>query len=157
MRKMVVTIREMLKGALWFGVLGPPIGSLLFWMAILASSIAERDGGAFTVAFGTIIFLLPYSYIFGLIPAVLSGLIVGPFRPSIHSWPRYFGVGLICSLVSLACGAVLTLLFDESIADVTFLAAFFFGPAFVAGTVVARLWGHRPNNSFKPKPLRGSA
>ncbi|MCL4870184.1 MAG: hypothetical protein KJ063_14560 [Anaerolineae bacterium] len=104
MEKTGTIIKKMLNGALWFGGLGPPIGALLFWVALLGTSISERDGENFAVLFGGIIFFIFWSYIFGLVPAVLSGFVLGPFRQHINPWPRFLASGLICSIISSAWG-----------------------------------------------------
>ncbi|MDR0781478.1 MAG: hypothetical protein LBF16_12435 [Pseudomonadales bacterium] len=127
-------IKEMLHGALWFGGLGPLFGAIPFWGFLFITDIG-KPGEVFFIG----VTYLPWAYLLGLIPAVVSGLIVGPFRQLIHSWPRYLGTGLLCSLISLAWGC---LLLGEGEVAVINSITLFTGPAFVAGTIVARLWGH---------------
>lgn len=149
MIKIVMTITQMLKGALWFGTLGPPIGALPLWVAMYVTKLAVGIGNdvppsPFIDTFFALVF---FSYLFGLIPAILSGLIVGPFCQFAHSWPRYICIGLLSSLVSFVWG-VIYYLPKMGEATVSFLATFYLAPAFVAGTIVARLWAHRPDKSY---------
>jgi hypothetical protein len=88
-----------------FALLGPPIG----WFAIVVSALfaeflgfsSHSEPSASGVFFALWVGILP-SYIFGLIPAVISGVAVGVGRMVLHSFGLFHAI-----VVGIAIGLVI--------------------------------------------------
>jgi hypothetical protein len=93
-----------------------------------------------------------FAYLFGAVPAIATGLIAGLLHPWLFEWRGYLLIGALGGVLACA-SAVMFSLVNASPLDLLVM----FLPGFVAGSICARLHGGPPNNSFKPKPLRGSA
>lgn len=147
--------KDSLKGALYFTVLGPPLGALAICLYLFFGSLFA-GGSIDTAIFGGLtmgLFFAMGSYLPGIVPAALTGLVCGPFRRHLKLW-RY-------CLVAAIAGALIATVFSFVIisrqqSDNPFL--FFALPGFFASLLVSRFFGMRaPNDLFKPDPLRGSA
>jgi hypothetical protein len=135
-----------------FSALGPPIGalSLLLWDHLVAEQLSP---------FGVRIWLgvTFFAYLYGLPAALVTGWSAARARtlsPGLGPVAR-----IIRFSVPVTVGAVTSVLFSlATIASEPDLALAAAGAvaAFVC-TALAELLRLRPNNSFKPKPLRGSA
>ncbi len=153
------------KGALYFLVLGPPIGALVMTAAIgllLATSIPLRwesmdqalvsVGGLGAMAMATTMF----SWVLGSLPALVTGALVGPWRWRFHQW-RWC---LVAGVVGGAASVVFFLLWVPLGGDTGGLVATLspFVPGFGAGALVARVFAMRaPYPPPKAPPLPVSA
>jgi hypothetical protein len=142
-----------------FAVLGPLAGGVFFfaWMALSTgiSSLSDLLSPGMSLVY---VFLVVGAYLLGSVPAAATGLVFG----LIVSW-RALG-RLLCTVLGAALGGLVCLLFQgvlsilhgggTSFDWVITLAGAFSG--FSCGLLCSLVWVG-PNNSFKPKPLRGSA
>jgi hypothetical protein len=133
-------IVSLLKTLLLFGFVGPLIG---------LCCVVAQDPAAFGAVLPGILVLL--SFVTGLIPAVTTGLVAWSLR---FKLPRYLG-GLVCG----AIGAMTSVLALLPLSEPSWESVFRLGivPGGIAGFICGLLYFWPPNNSFKPKPLRGSA
>jgi hypothetical protein len=113
---MGIRVADLLKGVLLFGLLGPPLGSLLysfllhgFGMMLSADGVIRLPSPTWTTL-GDLASKVAsnafFSYLPGLIPAALTGLLAGSLRR------RLSRVGL--SAAAAIVGALLALLFMAS-------------------------------------------
>lgn len=88
-----------------FVVAGPPVGAVAFMTsAALSGMIQGGDvSGLGWVALFALIYAVPFSYFFGIIPAAAAGLLVGIrqayFGPA--TWPYMLGTGLLVGFGTL--------------------------------------------------------
>lgn len=143
------------KGALYFLVVGPPTGALVLCVGGAAMMIIESPADFLQlagVALGFAILAIPFSWVLGAIPAVLTGLVLGPFRSWFHQWRWCLAAGLV--------GAAMSMLSlwawpgggrGEGLASVTGLVF----PGFFAAVLVARLFALRAprHPPLLPRPL----
>lgn len=85
-------------GAGLFLALGPPVGTVVFALAV---AIAGHDLESLK-NLPLMIFLVPYSYFFGGVPALLCGVVAGAFRPARVSKRSYGWAGLLGGLYGMA-------------------------------------------------------
>jgi hypothetical protein len=143
-----------LKHLALFGLVGPPIGgfAILFWSHFAGDPPLpfELRGWLFTA--------FPIAYVYAGVPALITGYSAALVRAKApgSGWPARairFAVPLLVGSVASVLFSLVTIASepDAALALVGALAAFLC-------TALAE-WLHwlRPNNSFKPKPLRGSA
>ena len=133
----------LVRSLLFFGLLGPPIGG------VVATFIASGFGGITSLPI-----VMVLSYIFGLVPALLVGAVAAGSGSRITSWASV--------LLLTTCGAVFSVLFlmltgDETAPLDSNMLKMIAAPGAVSACVLASAARLRPNNSFKPRPLRGSA
>ena len=140
---------------LTFSVAGPPVGALVL-MLLLEGSAAGR--GWFAGPYISLAIVLGASYIAGLLPAVVAGLIASPIWASHRVRQTWW----IRSAIGAALGYVVMLLVlyeqfgnPEVFGDPLVFASLGAAGGAVSG-LVAGQWA-APNNSFKPMPLRGTA
>jgi hypothetical protein len=138
------TLLDAGKGALYFGVLGPPIGALAFTaMLWLMSLYGEPDQSwnelGTGVAAVAAVFVL-FSWMFGAVPAVVLGLVAGGFRPRLARWSFCLLIGLLGGLLSIGWGQLMLGVGGEHLGSDPWA----FGvPGAVSGLVVARVFGLR--------------
>ncbi|WP_241144004.1 hypothetical protein, partial [Achromobacter insuavis] len=128
--------RSAAAGAALFAALGPPVGTLVFALFIAVSTISVE-------ALFTSIFLVPWSYLYGGVPALLCGLVAGACRPAAVSWRSYGWPGLLGGLYAF----VFLLGFavrDNTLPELGF--PLFLGgvPGLISGVVCARLFYGKP-------------
>jgi len=153
-----MTLREFpeLRTAVAFSLVGPPLGQL----AMSIGFFIQNPSGIVDVIFGAPV-LLVLSYLVGFVPALLSGIFFGLvcrllFR---SNYPSYW----ICSLLGAVVGFSFTLgwllTITRSIANISDALLFCSIGAFAGCScaLIAKWRSVGSNNSFKPKPLRGSA
>ena len=136
-----------------FGIVGPPVGALaiLSWGHISGQPPLPFDLRAWFV----VAFLLAYLY--SGLPALLTGLTAAIARalaagPGLGARTFRFAVPLV---VGPAASVLFSLGTIASEPDASFAAAGA-AAAFVCTVVAEWLLRWRPNNSFKPNPLRGT-
>lgn len=102
-------IHSGLMTALWFGLAGPAIGTLVF--AAWGSLESDATNG---VSFLAGLWMLPFGYLLGLVPAALAGLVTGFLG-------RDLGTASFVALGTAVGAAAMGLfgLFDGSEAEVT--------------------------------------
>jgi len=135
--------RSAAAGAALFAALGPPVGTLVFALFIAISTISVE-------ALFTSIFLVPWSYLYGGVPALLCGLVAGACRPAAVSWRSYGWPGLLGGLYAF----VFLLGFavrDNTLPELGF--PLFLGgvPGLISGVVCARLFYGKPQATL-PAP-----
>ena len=137
---------NILKGALLFGLLGPAIGLLMVVVPIMAMTSAW--------SLNAFLLLIPAAYFTGGIPAVITGAILGTTRSKLHGLWAY----LLAAVVGALCSASYYLIVAaRGGPDLRQMGLLFVLPGLAAGLVCGYIFLKPPNNSFKPKPLRGSA
>lgn len=137
-----------------FGVVGPPIGAfaILLWSHFMGEAPLEFNLGAwlgiaFTVA-----------YLFAAVPALVTGYTAALARSlasdsTAGAIAFRFAVPLLVGAGSSVLFSLVTIASEPS-AGLAAVGAF----AALVCTLLVEWWARlRPNNSFKPKPLRGSA
>lgn len=150
-----------IKGMLYFGALAPPIGSLVFSvpMGIVAMSKNPASDTLLVSLLGLVGFAF-WSYLFGLIPAIVTGAIAGIVRQRLKSWPYFFVIGMI-GLVAAWLSWYVLWQSEQRIpnpADLGFLSHLGFGaatygpalvllllglPGFMGGAITAWIFGKR--------------
>ena len=85
-------------GAGLFLALGPPIGTGVFALMV---TVAGHDLESLK-NLPLMIFMVPWSYLFGGVPALLCGVVAGVFRPARVSWRSYCWPGLLGGLYATA-------------------------------------------------------
>ncbi len=85
-------------GAGLFLALGPPVGTAVFALLV---TVAGHDLDSLK-NLPMMIFLVPWSYLFGGVPALLCGVVAGAFRPARVSWRSYCLPGLLGGLYAMA-------------------------------------------------------
>lgn len=133
-------------GAGLFLALGPPVGVGAFALMVTAAAHDLESLKNLPL----MIFMVPYSYLFGGVPALLCGGVAGAFRPARVSWRSYCWPGLLGGLY--AC--VFQLGFgsrDYSWSDLTSLLVMGGIPGLVSGVACARvLYGKSPATAAEP-------
>ena len=130
--------RTIASSAVLFGAVGPAIGSLV---------VLGSRGGDFSSR------LLPLSYVFGILPALVAGVIYGVMRLRAQdtSLPWYFraargaAAGLMGCLIMVILGSIYTLV-TASVATLRSELGFYFltiVSGVTAGAVCALFIGHR--------------
>jgi xanthosine utilization system XapX-like protein len=137
-----------------FGLVGPPVGgaAILLWSHVAGQPpLPFRLGAWLFIAF-------PMAYLYAGVPALVTGYSAALARAiapgsGLSARARRFAVPLLVGPVASVLFSLVTVASeaDLSIAAVGALAAF------VCTLLSEWLLRLRPNNSFKPKPLRGSA
>ncbi len=137
-------IASLLRTLLVFGLVGPLIG---------LACVAIQDPAGLTFRPYLLLAMALFAYVFGLMPALLTGLIAWTMR---YRLPRYLGAPM--------CGVIGTLTASLFLAPTPYTAQSLseglqmaIVPGGIAGLVCGFLYFWPPNNSFKPNPLRGSA
>jgi hypothetical protein len=91
-------VRRLLAIVLVFILCGPPVGALVFMLAVAVVGMGNQAdlGGLTWVALFAIIYAIPFGYLIGFTPALAAGLIVGVrqafFGPA--TWWFALGAGL---------------------------------------------------------------
>jgi hypothetical protein len=146
---------DSLKGALYFGLIGPPVGALALTVASLSRmgwEYQENPLAALYGVFGFALFSILFSWFMGVVPAAVTGLLLGPFRWRFHLWRWCLAAGVVGALVSSASLLVDGLPGELGRQSPGLLLVF---PGFVAGVLVARLFAVRasyPPPAMPPVP-----
>ena len=141
-------MRSLLKSLAIYVIIGPLIGlfALLISMQIQAHFAIEHTK--------TDIYLIPMAYVFGFLPALGTGVLTYLLRKRVA--PIAFAI--ISGVIGATLSSVLWLIEPTPLATILQLGAL---PGFAAGfgsaILARRFLSWPPNNSFKPRPLRGSA
>lgn len=133
-------------GAGLFLALGPPAGTAVFALFV---TIAGHDLESLK-NLPMMIFLVPFSYLFGGVPALLCGVVAGAFRPARVSWRSYCWPGLLGGLYATAFQMGLT---SRDFAWSEFQALLLMGglPGLVGAVVCARiLYRKSPEAAAEP-------
>jgi hypothetical protein len=138
-----------------FALAGPPIGALLWQIVVAITAEFPRDyslGSWISTWAGLSVF----AYLWGFAPAFLTGVVAVYMRstsPGVGARSR-----ILRLVATVGSGGLLSWnlpqVFPGGDAGVT-EAALGAATAFVCAGLAE--WWVRPNNSFKPNPLRGSA
>ena len=135
-------IASLLRALLVFGLVGPLIG-------LACVAIQDPAGIAFRPAL--LLAMALFAYVFGLIPAFLTGLVAWTMR---YRLPWYLGAPA-CSVIGTLTASLFlapTPYTAQSLGEGLQIALV---PGGVAGLVCGFLYFWPPNKSFKPSPLRG--
>ena len=84
-----------------FVLIGPPVGAFTLLFAIAAVNMANPDLAGLTwVAIFALLYGIPMSYLFGVFPAAIAGLMIGGWQISMGraTWMIALGVGVIVGL-----------------------------------------------------------
>ena len=100
---------DVLKGVIVFGALGPPFGLLLLMIPSLVQGPPPDDALDVLRAVGLLLMFTPGAYVFGLPPAVASGVIAGLVRTRRPRWFAVLCTALAGAATSAALGAVMGL------------------------------------------------
>lgn len=140
--KMTFSMSNAFKGALFFGVIAPPIGSIPFGCAAVAAAIWSGSGTNLVFAVpGALAFAL-FSYLFGAAPALATGVAAGLFRHSARSIPYCIAIGSVAGALTLAFGAATIPLTPNwsSVSDIRALFLMYGFPGIFSGIVTAALF-----------------
>ena len=139
-----------IKGAIYFLLIGPPVGALALTVVVSGMMISEltMDPSSLRGLLGFAMFAVLFSWLFGAIPAVLTGLLVGPLRWRFHQWRWCLVAGAIGAAVSSIGLLVGPLSGDMGRSSPGLMLVF---PGFVAGFLAARVFGLRA--TFPPPPM----
>ena len=121
----------MAKGVLLFGALGPPVGSYVLLLLWALSSLGDAWSWGMVKDVAVLLIVFPvFSYVLGLIPAVVVGALVGWWRPTLN---RRWGIWAVMALSAGVGAAFFVLLFSNNF-DPTLMSAVVLASA-VAGAV----------------------
>ena len=135
---------------LLFALAGPPLA-----VSVLMLAAFTQDGGNASLGIAELI-VLAWAYLFGVVPASLTGLIL-PFVLRLAS-PTLRGKLWVQLVAAVLVGVFLSWLFFASFTPFNAITLALLGGCSAAVCTVIATWLRvGPNNSFKPKPLRGSA
>lgn len=128
--------RDVVAGAAIYAFVGPAVG-----IVVIALSMAAVTWSADSLMFA--VFGLPWSYIFGIIPALLCGMTAGALKPVAPSWLAILRMGVIGAIYAFA------FLLTFGGRDLTWSSTLFplyMGalPAAIAGLLCARLLYGKP-------------
>jgi len=147
-------IYRALGGALFFGLLGPPLGgSVLYASLVVIATLPGGSGLTENTSIEAFPMFLGFSYFVGGLPALLTGICAGPLRERFNSW-------LVCIVVGL-WGTALTLtywfVFTHENPLVGFPHSFLLlgVPSIVAGAAVS--WLFRSRSGASVPSLKASA
>ena len=132
------------KGVLYFGVLGPPIGGLVFTAMLWLMSFAGEEGQSWnelgTGVFAVTLLFVIFSWMFGAAPAALLGGVAGLVRPRLSRWSWCLALGVLGGLLAIGYGQLMLGVGGEHLGSEPWA----FGvPGAVSGLVVARVFGQR--------------
>lgn len=86
-----------------FAVVGPPLGAAIYSIGLIVGHFAkEQAWPSFDESILIILFSAPFSYVFGLVPALLVALamVVGPSFFTVQAGALYaLSTGLLCGIV----------------------------------------------------------
>ncbi|WP_267106182.1 hypothetical protein [Xanthomonas sacchari] len=110
--------------AVAFPLVGPPLGTVAVGLPVMA--VAWLWGGAHLGDIGGGLLMLLgialYSYLFGVLPALLTGLVAVRAWPHLRGWRAHLRIGLVGAGFSAACiGSAIALFGDH--AEIGALAA----------------------------------
>lgn len=93
-------LRSALLTAVWFGLAGPAIGTLVYagW-----GSLASETSTTVGVSLLSGLWLLPFGYMLGLVPAAVSGLVAGLLGRDLRTAPF---IGLSAAVGAATMGLV---------------------------------------------------
>ena len=136
--------RSLIKALLLFVLLGPLVGllALLIQASSAVAFSSSRD-----------LLLIPFSYLFGAAPALATGFSAWLLRERLR---RYSGM-FWCGVIGASAATVFWWTLPQSPLPWESIASLGAIPGAAAGIVCGLIYFWPPNNSFKPKPLRGSA
>jgi hypothetical protein len=99
-------IKNALHGALFFGAIAPPIGSVVFSMNMVRETLIGVTPFELTTFITMPFFIALSSYFLGLIPATISGFLIGFFSGNFYSRPRRLFAASICMLIAIFYGVL---------------------------------------------------
>lgn len=121
--------------AVFFALVGPPVGALTLTPLLLLGEV-EKHGFSFESAFSLWLLTTMFAYIFGIIPALLTGMIHGAFHKRCDGWSAAIGIGLVGLFLSILFGGTI---YDES-SSIAALLIMFGMPGLVAGIVCSIIY-----------------
>ena len=98
---------DVVKGVIVFGALGPPLGLLLLMIPSLVRGPSPDDALDVLRAVGWLLMFTPGAYVFGLLPAIASGVVAGLVRTMRPRWLAVLCTALAGAAASAALGAVI--------------------------------------------------
>jgi hypothetical protein len=133
-------LKNALRGALSFGVIAPPIGSVVFSMNMMRETIIGITPFELTTFITMPFFIALISYFLGFVPAAISGFLIGFFSGNFYSRPRRLFAASICMLIAILYGVLCNFqrLSDfEIFAEIVLMMG---GAGFVAGYFVTGMF-----------------
>jgi hypothetical protein len=130
------TIKNALRGALFFGAIAPPIGSVVYSLGLIIGSFFSSSPTDFTSLIFMSFFIAIFSYVFGLIPALISGFILGNFGGNFYSHKRKVIAATLCMFIASICGLIYIGAADSYFSIVWQTVLMMGGPSFFAGYIV---------------------
>lgn len=148
-----------------FALAGPPIGSLVLLVFITTSEVGvvTLTEAAIQIPMSLSFWLstiLPAAYLVGLVPALVAGFAAALVRARVagHSWGARVARFIVSILLGAFAGTALPslILVSELVVSVELATL---GAIAALGCTALVEWraSLHPDNSLKPKPLRGSA
>lgn len=143
---------NILKGSLFFGAFAPPLGGMML-MLNMAILDPEPLHPLSELIEATLLSSL-FAYLFGGIPALLTGAIAGIFRRFLGQWLTCLAIGCVGAVSSLLfVGTFLQFKSYSYLTDIKFSVMLAI-PALLSGMVLSVLFRVRPNNLFNPDALK---
>lgn len=97
-----------IKGLCLFALLGPPLGAIL-WVALIVATdtVQGRGSSVAEIVPGGLLFFV-FSYLFGVVPAAITGLVAGLLRRAgrLRRVRDCVGLALLASLIATVYGVV---------------------------------------------------
>lgn len=95
-----------------FLFVGPPLGTLVVGLPVVVAMIWGEDG-SFATALQLLLLMALFSYVFGALPALLTGLFAARAWSRLRGWRAHLRIGLIGAGSSALCIAAVLAVFDR--------------------------------------------
>ncbi|MDQ1090735.1 cell division protein FtsW (lipid II flippase) [Xanthomonas sacchari] len=97
---------------LTFLLVGPPLGTVVVGLPV-AIAMTWREGSGVSAPLLLLLLMAMFSYVFGALPALLTGLFAARAWPRLRGWRAHLRIGLIGAGTSAVCVAAVLALFDR--------------------------------------------
>ncbi|MCI2261517.1 hypothetical protein [Xanthomonas indica] len=95
-----------------FLFVGPPLGTMVVGLPV-AIAMTRGEGSGVSAPLLLLLLMALFSYVFGALPALLTGLFAARAWPRLRGWRAHLRIGLIGAGTSAVCVAAVLALFDR--------------------------------------------
>lgn len=95
-----------------FLFVGPPLGTVVVGLPV-AIAMTWGEGSGVSAPLLLLLLMAMFSYVFGALPALLTGLFAARAWPRLRGWRAHLRIGLIGAGTSAVCVAAALALFDR--------------------------------------------
>ncbi|WP_338123914.1 MULTISPECIES: hypothetical protein [Xanthomonas] len=119
---------------------GPPLGTFVVALPLLLFGALDGGDAPIDALAGALAISL-FSYLFGAVPALLTGAVAAWYWPRLHGWRAHARIGVVGLLLSLICLGIAFAVLDtrRDFIETFTMALLCSLPGFVGATLVSRL------------------